>query len=172
VGPCPAPGPQSPAPTHTNNDKMLTPLLRRPVAVPLQVATDTDVFLVDLLALSGMPEALTAALGPLLGSERVYKLGVGVSSDIRKLGASYPQVGSVGQRPGARRRSWKLLGLLRVGLQSDLFAYASHVQTSGACLARPSPQRSKRWVPCGASLKRGGAAAMRRWLPFEQCMAA
>ena len=56
------------------------------------MATDSDIFLVDLLALSGDPAALNAALGPALGSERVYKLGVGVSADIRKLGGSYPQV--------------------------------------------------------------------------------
>ena len=58
----------------------------------LQLATDSDIFIVDLLALGGQPQELSAALGPMLSSERVYKLGVGLASDVRKLGASYPQV--------------------------------------------------------------------------------
>ncbi|GAB4818833.1 hypothetical protein N2152v2_005879 [Parachlorella kessleri] len=58
----------------------------------VQLAVDSDVFVVDLLALGGQPQELSAALGPMLSSERVYKLGVGLASDVRKLGASYPQV--------------------------------------------------------------------------------
>lgn len=41
----------------------------------LQIATDSDVFVVDLLAFAGSPEALTQALGPTLSSDRVYKVG-------------------------------------------------------------------------------------------------
>lgn len=54
---------------------------------------DSEVYVVDLLALAGRAEgeaALAAALSPVLASDAVYKLGCGVSSDCRKLAAHHP----------------------------------------------------------------------------------
>lgn len=85
---------------HHRHSRPLPSSLPPPPPIPthfapaLQLSTATDIFLVDLLALSADPDALSAALGPTLGSERVYKLGVGLSSDVRKLGASWPRVAS------------------------------------------------------------------------------
>lgn len=58
----------------------------------LQLALDDRVFVIDLLALSGRPQALSAALQPVMLAPDVYKLGVGLSGDFRKLAASYPAV--------------------------------------------------------------------------------
>ncbi|PRW61071.1 exonuclease mut-7 [Chlorella sorokiniana] len=51
----------------------------------LQLSTDTEVFLVDLLALASHEAELAAALTPALVSDRVFKLGCGIASDCKKL---------------------------------------------------------------------------------------
>lgn len=60
----------------------------------LQISTDDHVFVIDLLALARPPLArqLSAALRPLLLEEKVYKLGCGLTGDLKKLALSYPFV--------------------------------------------------------------------------------
>jgi hypothetical protein len=64
----------------------------RPASI-LQLAVAQSIFVVDLLALAAdHPEALSAVLQPLFLAPSVFKLGVGVCGDLRKLAASYPSV--------------------------------------------------------------------------------
>ncbi|KAI7836357.1 hypothetical protein COHA_009779 [Chlorella ohadii] len=56
----------------------------------LQLSTDSEVFLVDLLALAPHEAELAAALAPILTSDRVFKLGCGIASDCKKLADHHP----------------------------------------------------------------------------------
>ena len=56
----------------------------------VQLSTDTDVWLVDLLALAPWPQALAAALRPAIGARHVFKVGVGIRFDLGKLAAAQP----------------------------------------------------------------------------------
>ena len=66
-----------------------------PVSI-LQVATRTEVFVLDLLAMapseSPACDALDSLLGDMLQSQRVYKLGFGFAYDLTRMKASYPHL--------------------------------------------------------------------------------
>ena len=57
----------------------------------LQVATQTDVFLLDLPALlARCPEALAPTLGAVLSDRTVLKAGFGLAEDMRRLSTLHP----------------------------------------------------------------------------------
>jgi hypothetical protein len=56
---------------------------------------DSEVFVVDLLALTGRDAELAAALSPVLTSEGVFKLGCGIASDCKRLAGRHPRAFSL-----------------------------------------------------------------------------
>lgn len=77
-------------PSRRASQPRLDPL--QATTLPLATA-DAEVFVVDLLALAVTPDseaALAAALGPVLASEAVYKVGCGIAGDCRKLATHHP----------------------------------------------------------------------------------
>ena len=61
----------------------------------LHRCADSEVFVVDLLALTGRDAELAAALSPVLTSERVFKLGCGIASDCKRLAGRHPRAFSL-----------------------------------------------------------------------------
>ena len=64
-------------------------------ALPASGFADSEVFVIDLLALTGRDAELAAALSPVLTSDRVFKLGCGIASDCKRLAGRHPRAFSL-----------------------------------------------------------------------------
>ncbi|KAL4452648.1 hypothetical protein ABPG75_008310 [Micractinium tetrahymenae] len=135
--PTPAPLPSSPtaapmAAAAAERDAELLPVLgldlewqpdsekSAPPSV-LQISTDSEVFVVDLLALGAAPDgeaALAAALDPALSSEAVYKVGCGIAGDCRKLAAHHPAAFAVARGCLDLSTVWRSHSIEQMGKRS------------------------------------------------------